>query len=181
MIPARRDLRHAVPMRTASLLIAFAACAASPAVVAAATCTPPQKAALEALYNDYRAAARLGQLEEVKALTTPALAAQIDQFVKRKTVEPATIARSMSISTPSLELAKSRRCDVQGNRARFVLDYVLEKQVGAAAPSNTLNSTVVLFERIGSTWKVGNKALTDGDRGETADELIARIPQLQLK
>ena len=166
----RPSTENMVPqMPRLTLPIAFTlACASFTTVACAATCPPDLNSQVTTAYNAFRSASRAGDLAQVKALSSLAVAAQITDFEKNSN-NPSALARQMSSVMPVLAAATKIACEYSGKKARIIITTETASQSGQRVPV----SSVVMFESVpGRGWLVGDKTMTSPFSAQPVSEIL---------
>ncbi len=132
-------------------------------------CKPQQQSELSASYQQFRSASRAGDLNQVKALSSRSVLPDITAFEKTAT-NASYLARQMGSVMPALAEAKDLRCELSGQRARFV---ILTQAVDRDSKNTIPITTIVMFERgPGAKWLVGEKAMTNPFSPQSPESLL---------
>lgn len=163
-------------MPNLTLPIAFTlACAGFTTAACAATCPPHLNSQVTAAYNAFRSASRAGDLAQVKALSSLAVAAKITDFEKNAN-NPSALARKMSSVMPELGAATKIACDYSDKKARMIITTDTVSESGQRIPV----SSVVMFESVpGRGWLVGDKTMTSPFSAQPVSEIL-KYEALQL-
>lgn len=138
-------------------------------VASAEICTAKQKEAVATAYETFRSASRSGDLNQVKALSTEAIARQIVAFEKNAP-SAASLARMMGALSPALAEGTDIRCEQRQLKARLIISTVaVDKRSGKQVPV----ASVVMFEQAhGNKWLVGMKGSTTPFSAQPLETLL---------
>lgn len=132
-------------------------------------CLPQEQSELSVAYEQFRSASRAGDLNQVKMFSSRSVLADISEFEKAAP-SASDLARQMGFVMPLLSEAKEIRCEISGQRARFVL---LTESTDRESKKTIPITTVVMFWReSGTKWLVGEKAMTNPFSPQSPDELL---------
>lgn len=132
-------------------------------------CSAADKAETSAQYDRFRNASRAGDLELVRALSTPEVARQIRDFEK-SSPDKAALAQMMGGISPALADAVSVRCERSGDKARLIIHTETRSEDGKSVAAQVFS--VVMLERTDAQWRVGVKATTNPFETQPLDTLL---------